>query len=154
MVMMANVRVAAYPFVFLFGLHFVECSGHESRWCYGEDREDDEDDAFDFIREVVIVLSSDGSGRSFEGLTSRSLRAGPAEGVVHEPVNEPVDDDVEVPVETAAQLETRRKTKADKPEGKGKRAEETATKTPRKRLHTLRVLDYVVVSDTLSGLGA
>ncbi|KAL9993777.1 hypothetical protein Hdeb2414_s0986g00970981 [Helianthus debilis subsp. tardiflorus] len=120
----------------------------------GEDREDDEDDAFDFIREEVIVLSSDGSGRSFEGLTSCSLCAGPAQGVVHEPVNEPVDDDVEIPVETAEQLETRRKTKAGKPEGKGKRAEEIATETPRKRLHTLRVLDYVVVSDTLSGLGA
>ncbi|KAM0031000.1 hypothetical protein Hdeb2414_s0017g00503521 [Helianthus debilis subsp. tardiflorus] len=45
---------------------------------FGEDREDDEDDAFDFIREEVIVLSIDGSGRSFEGLISRSLRTGPA----------------------------------------------------------------------------
>ncbi|KAM0025843.1 hypothetical protein Hdeb2414_s0021g00579381 [Helianthus debilis subsp. tardiflorus] len=99
----------------------------------GEDGEDNADDATDPIREEVIVLSSGGSDRSFEGLTSHSPRVGLAQRVVHEPVNEPVGVDVEVPVETVDQLETRRKTKADKPEGKEKRAEGTATATPRKR---------------------
>ncbi|KAM0029159.1 hypothetical protein Hdeb2414_s0018g00522521 [Helianthus debilis subsp. tardiflorus] len=119
----------------------------------GEDGEDDVDDATDLTREEVIVLSSEGSDRSLEGLTSHSPLAGPAQGVVHEPVNEPVVD-VEVPVETTDQLETRRKTKTDKLEGKEKRVEEETTETPRKRPSTLPVLDYVVISDTLSGLGA
>ncbi|MFS7932761.1 hypothetical protein Hanom_Chr04g00371751 [Helianthus anomalus] len=48
----------------------------------------------------------------------------------------------------------RKKTKADKLEGKEKRAKEKATATPRKHPSTLPFLDYVVVSDTLSGLGA
>ncbi|KAJ0687028.1 hypothetical protein HanLR1_Chr11g0421321 [Helianthus annuus] len=74
----------------------------------GEDVKDDVDDAIDPTWEEVIVLSSGGSDRSLEGLTSHSLRAGPAHGAAHEPVNEPVDDDVEIPVETADQLETRK----------------------------------------------
>ncbi|MFS7909836.1 hypothetical protein Hanom_Chr02g00099221 [Helianthus anomalus] len=104
----------------------------------GEDGEDDADDATDPTREEVIVLSS----------------VGPVQGVVHEPVIEPVGVDVEVSVETVGQLETRRKTRADKPGRKEKRAEEKTTEAPRKRPSTLPVLDYVVVSDTLSGLGA
>ncbi|KAJ0442868.1 hypothetical protein HanIR_Chr16g0814261 [Helianthus annuus] len=118
----------------------------------GEDGEDD--GTSDPTREEVIVLSSEGSDRSLEGLTPHSARAGPAQAVVNEPVNEPVDVEVEVPVETAEQLEARRKKKLDKSEGKEKRAEEKATKTPRKRPSTLPFVDYVVVSDTLSGLGA
>ncbi|MFS7909832.1 hypothetical protein Hanom_Chr02g00099171 [Helianthus anomalus] len=47
-----------------------------------------------------------------------------------------------------------RKTRADKPDRKEKRAEEKTTEAPRKRPSTLPVLDYVVISDTLSGLGA
>ncbi|KAM0063356.1 hypothetical protein Hdeb2414_s0003g00089981 [Helianthus debilis subsp. tardiflorus] len=97
----------------------------------GEDSEDDVDDAIDPTREEVIVLSSEGSDRSLEGLTSHSPRAGPLQGVAHEPVNEPVGDDVEVLVETADQLETRKKTKTGKPGGNEKRAEEKATETPR-----------------------
>ncbi|KAJ0924565.1 hypothetical protein HanPSC8_Chr05g0229561 [Helianthus annuus] len=115
--------------------------------------EDDEDDAIDPTREEVVVLSSGSSDRSFEGLTSRYARTGPARGAVNEPVNEPVGDDVEVPVEPTGQLETRRKTKANKPEGKEKGAKGKTTETPRKRPSTLPVLDYIVVSDTLSGLG-
>ncbi|KAJ0796161.1 hypothetical protein HanPI659440_Chr04g0158981 [Helianthus annuus] len=115
----------------------------------GKDVEYVVDGIFDSTREEVIVLSSEGSDRSVEGLTPRSARAGPAQGAVNEPVN----DDVEVPVETADQLETRKKAKADKPERKEKRAEEKATETPRKRPSTLPILDYVVFSDTLSGLG-
>ncbi|KAJ0866001.1 hypothetical protein HanRHA438_Chr12g0546821 [Helianthus annuus] len=91
---------------------------------------------------------------SLKGLTSHCPHAGPAQGAAHEPVNEPVDDDVEIPVETADQLETRKKTKAGKPERKEKRAEGKATESPRKRPSTLPILDYVVVSDKLSGLGA
>ncbi|KAJ0457736.1 hypothetical protein HanIR_Chr15g0777111 [Helianthus annuus] len=102
--------------------------------------------------EQVIVLSSEGSDRSLEGLTPHSARAGPVQGAVNEPVNEPVD--VDVPVDTAEQLEIRRKKGLDKSEGKEKRAEEKTTETPRKQTSTLPFLDYVVVSDTLSGLGA
>ncbi|KAJ0843948.1 hypothetical protein HanRHA438_Chr15g0696981 [Helianthus annuus] len=119
----------------------------------GEDGEDDVDDISDPAREEVIVLLSEGFDRSLEGLTSRSARAAPAQGVVNEPVNEPVDVEAEVPVETAERLETRRKKDLDKPEGKAKRAEEKTTETPRKRPSTRPFLDYVVVSDTLSGLG-
>ncbi|KAJ0547573.1 hypothetical protein HanRHA438_Chr08g0358431 [Helianthus annuus] len=115
---------------------------------------DDIDDAIDPTREEVIVLSSGGSDRSLDGLTSRSPRASPTQGVAHEPVNEPVDDDVEILAETADKLETRKKAKAGKSDRKEKRAEDQATETPRKRPSTLPFLDYVVVSDTLSSLGA
>ncbi|KAF5796757.1 hypothetical protein HanRHA438_Chr08g0367661 [Helianthus annuus] len=114
----------------------------------GEDGEDDVDDITDPTREEVIVLSSGGSDRSHEGLTPHSPHAGPAQRVSNEPV------DIEVPVKTADQLETRRKKKLDGSEGKEKGAEEKATETPRKRPSTLPFLDYVLVSDTLSGLGA
>ncbi|MFS7971915.1 hypothetical protein Hanom_Chr09g00838411 [Helianthus anomalus] len=115
----------------------------------GEDVEDVVDGISDSTREEVIILSSEGSDRSIEGLTPRSGCAGPAQGAVNEPVN----DDVEVPVETADQLETRRKTKTDNSERKEKRVEEKTTETPRKRPSTLPILDYVVVSDTLSSIG-
>ncbi|MFS7976951.1 hypothetical protein Hanom_Chr10g00898411 [Helianthus anomalus] len=74
--------------------------------------------------------------------------------LVNEPIDEPVDVDVEVPDETADQLETRRKKKLDESEGKEKRAEGKATETPCKRPSALPFLDYVVISDTLSSLGA
>ncbi|KAJ0836660.1 hypothetical protein HanRHA438_Chr16g0769511 [Helianthus annuus] len=120
----------------------------------GEDEEDGFDDTTDPTREEVIVLSSEGSDRSREGLTLHSSRAGPAQGAANEPVNEPVGDDLNPPVETAEQLETRKKKKLDKSEKKEKRVEENVTETPRKRPSTLPFLDYVVVSDTISGLGA
>ncbi|MFS8016226.1 hypothetical protein Hanom_Chr15g01366021 [Helianthus anomalus] len=116
--------------------------------------EDGVDDITYPTREEVIVLSSGGSDRSREGLTPHSPHAGPAQRVANEPVNEPVDVDIEVPVETADQLETQRKKKLDRSEGKEKGAEEKATETSRKRPSTFPLLDYVVVSDTLSGLGA
>ncbi|KAF5754656.1 hypothetical protein HanXRQr2_Chr17g0793731 [Helianthus annuus] len=119
----------------------------------GEDDEDEVDGTSDPTREEVIVLSSKGSDRSLEGLTPHSARAGPAQGAVNEPVNEPVDVEAEVPVETAEKLETPKKKRLDKLEGKEKRAEEKATETPRKRPSTLPFLDYIVISDTLSGLG-
>ncbi|KAJ0754037.1 hypothetical protein HanPI659440_Chr09g0342491 [Helianthus annuus] len=119
----------------------------------GEDDEDDFDDTTDPTRDEVIVLSSEGSDRSLEGLIPHSARAGPAQGAANEPVNEPVGDDADPPVETAEQLETLKKKKLDKSEKKEKKVEENVTKTPSKRPSTLPFLDYVVVSDTLSGLG-
>ncbi|MFS7997009.1 hypothetical protein Hanom_Chr12g01136671 [Helianthus anomalus] len=103
--------------------------------------EDDFDDTTDLTREEVIVLSSEGSDKSHEGLIPHSSRAGPAQGATNEPVNEPVDVDVELP-------------KLDKADENEKRVEEDVTETPRKRPSTLPYLDYVVISDTLSGLGA
>ncbi|KAJ0802871.1 hypothetical protein HanPI659440_Chr03g0133781 [Helianthus annuus] len=50
-------------------------------------------------------------------------------------------------------LETRMKLKADRPEEKEKRVEGKTAGTSSKRPSTLPFLDYVVVSDTLSGLG-
>ncbi|KAM0036589.1 hypothetical protein Hdeb2414_s0014g00428141 [Helianthus debilis subsp. tardiflorus] len=115
--------------------------------------ETDEDDPIGPTREEVVVLSSGSSGRSLGDLTSHYARAGPAQVVVNEPVHEIVGDDEDIPVETAHQLETRKKTKAGASERKEKGVEDKATDTSRKRPSTLPVLDYVVVSDTLSGLG-
>ncbi|KAJ0845530.1 hypothetical protein HanRHA438_Chr15g0714741 [Helianthus annuus] len=75
------------------------------------------------------------------------------EGVVNEPAQETVVDDNDVPVDPSAQLETRRKTKTDKPEKEEKRVEGKTFGTSSKRPSTLPFLDYVVVSDTFSGLG-
>ncbi|MFS7994115.1 hypothetical protein Hanom_Chr12g01102101 [Helianthus anomalus] len=94
----------------------------------------------------------DGSDRSHEGLIPRSPCAGPPQKAVNEPLNEPAVDDVETPVDTAEQLETRKKKELYKSEGK--KAEEPVAKAPRKRLSNSSFLDYVVVSDTLSGLDA
>ncbi|KAJ0514449.1 hypothetical protein HanHA300_Chr10g0369641 [Helianthus annuus] len=58
----------------------------------GEDNGDGFDDTIDPAREEVIVLSSEGSDRSLEGLTPHSARACPVQGAV----NEPVDVDVDV----------------------------------------------------------
>ncbi|KAJ0789949.1 hypothetical protein HanPI659440_Chr05g0209401 [Helianthus annuus] len=48
----------------------------------GEDDEDDVDGTSGPTREEVIVLSSEGSDRSFEGLTLHSVRAGRREGLL------------------------------------------------------------------------
>ncbi|KAJ0809875.1 hypothetical protein HanPI659440_Chr01g0020251 [Helianthus annuus] len=100
----------------------------------------------------VIVLSSEGSDRSRESLIPRSPRASPAQGAANEPVNEPVADDADSLVETAEQLETRKKKKLDKSEKKEKKVEENVAEAPRKQPSNHLFLDYVVVSDTLSGL--
>ncbi|KAJ0570455.1 hypothetical protein HanHA300_Chr05g0178191 [Helianthus annuus] len=117
----------------------------------GEDGGDVLDDVLSPTREEVIVLSSEGSDRSREGLIPRSLRAGPSQGAVNEPVNEPAGDDVDVPTDTAEQLVTRKKKKVDKSEKK-KKVEEPVTGAPRKQPSNFSLLDYVVDSDTLSGL--
>ncbi|KAJ0876162.1 hypothetical protein HanPSC8_Chr11g0485271 [Helianthus annuus] len=97
----------------------------------GEDDEDDVDGTTDPTREEVIVLSSEGSDRSLEGLTPHSARAGPEQGAVNEP-----------------------KKKLDKAEKREKRVEENVAEVSRKRPSIPPFLDYVVVSDTLSGLDA
>ncbi|MFS7989798.1 hypothetical protein Hanom_Chr11g01051091 [Helianthus anomalus] len=97
----------------------------------GEDDEEDFDDTTDPTREKVIVLSSEGSDRSHEGLIPHSSRAGLAQGAANEPMNEPVDVDADLSDQTAEQLETRRKKKLDKSEEKEKRVEEDVTETPR-----------------------
>ncbi|KAJ0615957.1 hypothetical protein HanRHA438_Chr02g0084141 [Helianthus annuus] len=118
----------------------------------GEDGGDDLDDVISPTREKVIILSSEGSDESHEGLIPCSTRAGPPQGTVNEPVNEPAADDVETPIDTAEQLETSKKRKGDKSEKK--KVEEPVSGAPRKRPSNLSFLDYVVVSDTLSGLDA
>ncbi|MFS7918811.1 hypothetical protein Hanom_Chr03g00205531 [Helianthus anomalus] len=119
----------------------------------GEDDGVDLDDATDPNREEVIVLSSEGSDRSREGLIPRSPRAGPTQGAINEPVNEPAGDDVDVPSDAAEQLEARKKKKVDRSEKK-KKVEEPVAKAPCKQPSNFSPLDYVVVSDTLSCLDA
>ncbi|KAJ0466686.1 hypothetical protein HanIR_Chr14g0674941 [Helianthus annuus] len=77
-----------------------------------------------------------------------------AQAAVNEPVHEVVDDDEEIPVDPSTQVESRKKRKADKPEKGEKRVEGKTAGTFRERPSTLPFLDYVVISDTLSGLGA
>ncbi|MFS7996188.1 hypothetical protein Hanom_Chr12g01127021 [Helianthus anomalus] len=101
----------------------------------GEDGGYDLDDSINPTREEVIILSSEGSDGSHEGLIPRSTHAGPPQGTVNEPVNEPA-----------------KKKRVDKCERK--KAEETAAEAPRKRPSNSSFLDFVVVSDTLSGLDA
>uniref|UniRef100_A0A251U0U4 Uncharacterized protein n=1 Tax=Helianthus annuus TaxID=4232 RepID=A0A251U0U4_HELAN len=115
--------------------------------------EDAEDDFVGLTREQVVVLSSSSSGNSLEGLTSHSARAGVAHAAVDELVQEVVGDDVEVSVDPSAQLETRKKAKTDKSGRKEEKAEGKAAGSSRKRSSILPCLDYVVVCDTLSGLG-
>ncbi|MFS7917775.1 hypothetical protein Hanom_Chr03g00193171 [Helianthus anomalus] len=92
----------------------------------GEDDGDDLDDAIDPTRE---------------------------EGAVNEHVNEPTGDDVDVPSNAVEQLEARKKKKVDRSEKK-KKVKEPVAKAPRKQPSNFSLLDYVVVSDTLSGLDA
>ncbi|KAJ0518505.1 hypothetical protein HanRHA438_Chr11g0517431 [Helianthus annuus] len=96
----------------------------------GEDDGDELDDTTDPIREEVIVLSSESSDRSREGLIPRSPHASPAQGSTNEPVNELVGDGADPPVETVERLETRKKKKLDKSERKEKKVKESVTEPP------------------------
>ncbi|KAJ0742176.1 hypothetical protein HanPI659440_Chr10g0361201 [Helianthus annuus] len=80
---------------------------------------------------------------------------GTAPGGVAEPVHEFVedDDDAEASVDPSAQLETRKKARTDRSGRREEKKEGGAAGSSRKRPSTLPYLDYVVVSDTLSGLG-
>ncbi|KAJ0699135.1 hypothetical protein HanRHA438_Chr10g0435971 [Helianthus annuus] len=62
------------------------------------------------------------------------------------------DGEDDIDGETTEQVETRKKRKKDKTEEK--KAEEPVAEAPRKRPSNSSFLDYVVVSDTLSGLDA
>ncbi|KAJ0925918.1 hypothetical protein HanRHA438_Chr04g0165171 [Helianthus annuus] len=119
-------------------------------------REDAWDDSVDSGREEVIVLSSGSSDQNFEDLTSHCARAGTAHVDVAEPVHEVIsdDDDVEVSVDPSAQLESRKKARTDRSGRREGKPEGKAAGSSRKRPSTLPCLDYVVVSNTLSGLGA
>ncbi|MFS7984775.1 hypothetical protein Hanom_Chr11g00990521 [Helianthus anomalus] len=120
----------------------------------GEDGGDDLDDTTDPTQGEVIILSSGGSDRSQEGLTSRPTRAGPPQGTAIWPVNVHVaDDDVETAVDTAEQLEIQKKKKKEDKSDENK-VEGTTVKAPRKHPSTSSFLSYVVVSNTLSGLDA
>ncbi|MFS7910794.1 hypothetical protein Hanom_Chr02g00110411 [Helianthus anomalus] len=97
------------------------------------------DNSVDSGREEIIVLSSGSSDQNFEDLNSHCARAGTAHGDVAEPVHGVVGDDDDVEASVWG--------REGKPEGK-------AAGSSRKRPPTLPCLNYVVVSDTLSGLGA
>ncbi|MFS7983975.1 hypothetical protein Hanom_Chr11g00981031 [Helianthus anomalus] len=119
------------------------------------DEDDGDDIDVDFVptREEVIILSSEGSDGSHEDLIHRFTRAGPQQRTVREPVAADVETLAEGPQgDTAEQLETRKKRKRDKAEEK--KAEEPVTEAPRRRPSNSSFLDYVVVTNKLSGLGA
>ncbi|KAJ0834932.1 hypothetical protein HanRHA438_Chr16g0749291 [Helianthus annuus] len=117
--------------------------------------EDDWDDFVDSGREEVIILSSGSSDRDVEDLISHYARAGTAPGGAAEPVHEFVedDDDAEASVDPSSQLETRKKARTDRSGRREEKKESGAAGSSRKQPSTLPYLDYVVVSDTLSGLG-
>ncbi|MFS7977027.1 hypothetical protein Hanom_Chr10g00899391 [Helianthus anomalus] len=102
-------------------------------------------------REEPILLSSEESAGSYQDLIHRSTHAGPRRGAAQEPAIEGVSTPVvDLQVGVAEQAETRKKKKEEMTEGK--RDEEPVAETPRKRPPNSSALDYVVVSDTLSGL--
>ncbi|KAF5789817.1 hypothetical protein HanXRQr2_Chr09g0375681 [Helianthus annuus] len=119
---------------------------------------EDETD-FDTIptREELILLSSEESAGSSHGLIHRSSRASPQQGPVQEPAGEgtstpPVVDPTIGAVEQ--QKEARRMKREEKKTEEKKTAKETASAPTRKRLSNVKLLDYVVVSDSLFGLDA
>ncbi|KAJ0515371.1 hypothetical protein HanHA300_Chr10g0379851 [Helianthus annuus] len=116
--------------------------------------EDGWDDFVDSGREEVVILSSGSSDRDVEDLISPSARAGTAPGGVDEPVHGfEDDDDAEPSVDPSAHLETRKKARSDRSGRREEKKESGAAGSSRKQPSTLPYLDYVVVSDTLSGLG-
>ncbi|KAJ0798511.1 hypothetical protein HanLR1_Chr00c2982g0863261 [Helianthus annuus] len=117
------------------------------------DDEDETDININPIREEFILLSSGESDDASYHLKHRSSRAGPQRGLTKEPVGVAVPTPVVDPqVGVASQAETRKKKKKEKTEGK--KVEEPVAETPRKHPSNSSFLDYVVVSDTLSGLDA
>ncbi|KAJ0539206.1 hypothetical protein HanRHA438_Chr08g0354751 [Helianthus annuus] len=100
-----------------------------------------------------ILLSSEESASSYQDLIHHSTGAGPQRGATREPAVEGVSTPiVDLQASVAKQAETRKKKKEERTEGKT--AEEPVAETPRKRPSNFSALDYVVVSDTLSGLDA
>ncbi|KAF5789628.1 hypothetical protein HanPI659440_Chr09g0323731 [Helianthus annuus] len=108
-------------------------------------------------REGTILLSSEESIGSSHGLIRRLSRAGPQQRPVQNPEGAvgsapPVVD----PVATAAEPGRKEpeKEKVGKREPEKKSAEEPSGAQTRKRSSKAELLDYVVVSDSLSGLDA
>ncbi|MFS7999140.1 hypothetical protein Hanom_Chr12g01162501 [Helianthus anomalus] len=91
-------------------------------------------------REELNLLSSEESTASSHGLTHRSSCAGPQQ----RPVQEPAGDD----------KEARRNKHEEKKTNKEKTTEKPASAPTCKRPSTVKLLDYIVVSDSLSGLDA
>ncbi|MFS7945310.1 hypothetical protein Hanom_Chr06g00522771 [Helianthus anomalus] len=103
--------------------------------------------------EELILLSSEESASLSQDLIHHSSRAGPQRGATREPAGEGVSNPVVDPkVAAAKQRETRKKKKEDRTEEKT--TEEPVAEPTRKRPSNASVLDYVVVSETLSGLDA
>ncbi|MFS7945306.1 hypothetical protein Hanom_Chr06g00522731 [Helianthus anomalus] len=103
--------------------------------------------------EELILLSSEESASSSQDLIHRSSRAGPQRGATREPAGECVSNPaVDPKVAAAKKRETRKKKKEDRTEEKT--TEEPVAEPTRKRPSNASVLDYVVVSETLSGLDA
>ncbi|KAF5821031.1 hypothetical protein HanXRQr2_Chr01g0009021 [Helianthus annuus] len=117
--------------------------------------EDVWDDFVDSGREEVIILSSGSSDQNVGDLTSHCARAGTSHGGAAEPVHEVVgdEDDAEASVDPSAQLETRKKARTDRSGRREEKPESKGAGSSRKRPSTRPCLGYVVVSDTLSGLG-
>ncbi|KAJ0952434.1 hypothetical protein HanPSC8_Chr02g0072191 [Helianthus annuus] len=104
-------------------------------------------------QEEPILLSSEESDDASFHLIHRSSRAGPQRGPSKEPVVEVVPTPVVDPhVGAAEPSEMRKKKREEKVEEKT--AEDPVDETPRKHSSESSFLDYVVVSDTLSGLDA
>ncbi|KAM0061662.1 hypothetical protein Hdeb2414_s0004g00138811 [Helianthus debilis subsp. tardiflorus] len=102
-------------------------------------------------REEPIILSSEEFADSYQDLTCRSTCAGQQQGSIQEPAVETVDTPVvDLRAGAVGQEATRKKKTEDKTWEK--KAEEPVVETPRKRPSNSSFLDYVVVSDTLSGL--
>ncbi|MFS8023014.1 hypothetical protein Hanom_Chr16g01446441 [Helianthus anomalus] len=104
-----------------------------------------------------IVLGDDGEDETdIDPAPTREepiLLSSPQKGATREPAVEGVSTPiVDLQDGVAEQAETRKKKKEERAEGKT--AEEPVVETPRKRPYNSSVLDYVVVSDTLSGLDA
>ncbi|KAF5782431.1 hypothetical protein HanRHA438_Chr11g0508381 [Helianthus annuus] len=123
----------------------------------GEDGGDDIDDDIGVdptpTRGGVIILLSEGSDESHPDLIHRSVRVGPPRGTVHEPATDDVDPPVVNPQGEAAEgVEARKKRKGDKTEEE--KAEAPVAEKHRKRPSNSFFLDYVIVSDTLSGFDA
>ncbi|MFS7922017.1 hypothetical protein Hanom_Chr03g00243681 [Helianthus anomalus] len=104
-------------------------------------------------REEPIILSSEESTGSSHGLTHLSSRAGPEQGLVQEPAGEGVSTPPTVdPSVVAEQKEARRKKREEKKTEEKKTAKEPTSAPNRKRSSNVKLLDHVVVSDSLSGL--
>ncbi|KAJ0715853.1 hypothetical protein HanPI659440_Chr13g0506171 [Helianthus annuus] len=107
-------------------------------------------------REELILLSSEESAGSSHDLIHHSSRAGPQQGPTQEPAGEGISTPpiVDPTVAAAKQKETRKKKREEKKTEGEKTAEVPANAPTRKRSSSINLLDYVVVSDSLSGLNA